>query len=67
MSTTTGVVITGIGPVCPLGIGREAVCAALDAGRSGLRRVDELVAAGRPGAAAVARDLYLLAEPTARL
>lgn len=37
MSQTTSVVITGLGIVSPLGVGRDAVCASLDAGRSGLR------------------------------
>ncbi len=40
MNGKATVVITGLGIVGPLGIGREAVCAALDAGRTGLRRIE---------------------------
>lgn len=37
------VVITGLGPVTPIGVGRVAFWEALTAGRSGVRRVDDLV------------------------
>lgn len=39
------VVITGLGVVSPIGIGREAFWAALDAGRSGIREVPALAQA----------------------
>lgn len=39
------VVITGVGVVSPIGIGREAFWSALDEGRSGIRLVPELAAA----------------------
>ncbi|WP_425616141.1 beta-ketoacyl synthase [Anatilimnocola sp. NA78] len=39
------VVITGVGMVSPIGIGRDAFWAALDEGRSGIRLVPELAAA----------------------
>lgn len=42
------VVITGIGIVCPLGVGREAVCTAIDRGDSGIRRIPWLEEAGYP-------------------
>ncbi len=42
------VVITGIGIACPLGLGREAVCAAIAEGRSGVRRLPWLVEAEYP-------------------
>ncbi len=37
------VVITGIGPITPIGIGKEAFWDSLISGRSGVRRVDDLV------------------------
>ena len=40
------VVITGIGPVTPIGIGVDAFWESLQAGRSGVRRVPALVEAG---------------------
>src|SRR5688500_9163925 len=39
------VVITGIGMVSPIGIGRDAFWAALDAGRSGIQLVPQLAEA----------------------
>lgn len=42
------VVITGLGIVCPIGVGSGAVGSALAAGRSGVRAVPELVEAGFP-------------------
>lgn len=42
------VVVTGLGIVCPLGVGSDAVWSALAAGRSGVRTVPELVDAGFP-------------------
>ena len=46
MSATPSVVVTGIGLVCPLGIGRAAVEQSLDAQRSGLRRITEFDTTG---------------------
>ena len=40
------IVITGIGPVTPIGIGVDALWESLQAGRSGVRRVPDLVEAG---------------------
>ncbi len=40
------IVITGIGPVTPIGIGVDALWESLRAGRSGVRRVPDLVEAG---------------------
>lgn len=37
------VVVTGVGPVTPIGIGREAFWQALQAGRSGIRNVEDVV------------------------
>ena len=37
------VVVTGLGPVTPIGVGRDPFWDALIAGRSGVRRVDDLV------------------------
>ncbi len=42
------VVITGIGIACPLGVGREAVWAAVKDGRSGVRPVDWLTKTNYP-------------------
>lgn len=42
------VVITGVGLVTPLGIGREAVWAALLAGQSGVRRISQFDPSGLP-------------------
>jgi 3-oxoacyl-[acyl-carrier-protein] synthase II len=42
------VVITGWGIVAPIGIGADAVCASVDACRSGVRAVPEFVEAGLP-------------------
>ena len=42
------VVITGLGIVCPLGIGREPVWASLESHTSGIRRIDRLAEAGFP-------------------
>jgi 3-oxoacyl-[acyl-carrier-protein] synthase II len=46
--TVQEVVITGLGIVCPLGIGREAVWSALESHTSGIRRIDRLAEAGFP-------------------
>ena len=37
------VVVTGIGPVTPIGIGKDAFWEALVSGKSGVRRVDDLI------------------------
>lgn len=42
------VVITGLGIVCPLGIGREAVWSAIENRRSGIRTSPQLAQAGQP-------------------
>lgn len=42
------VVITGLGIVCPLGIGREAVWSAIEDRRSGIRTIPEQAEAGVP-------------------
>lgn len=42
------VVITGIGIVCPLGVGRDAVWTAIDRGESGVRRIPWLEEADYP-------------------
>lgn len=42
------VVITGLGIVCPLGIGREAVWSAIESGTSGVRTIPRLAEAGFP-------------------
>lgn len=42
------VVITGLGIVCPLGIDREPVWAALESHTSGIRRIDRFAEAGFP-------------------
>ncbi len=42
------VVITGVGIVCPLGVGRAAVWESLEAGRAGIRTIDDYQAAGWP-------------------
>jgi len=42
------VVFTGIGIVCPLGIGREAVWSAVEGRRSGVRRIDRLAETNCP-------------------
>jgi 3-oxoacyl-[acyl-carrier-protein] synthase II len=42
------VVITGLGIVCPLGIGREAVWSAIDSRASGIRPIPRLAEAGFP-------------------
>lgn len=42
------VVITGLGIVCPLGIGREAVWDAIESHTSGIRTIDRLAEAGFP-------------------
>ncbi|MCC6493195.1 MAG: beta-ketoacyl-[acyl-carrier-protein] synthase family protein [Pirellulales bacterium] len=42
------VVVTGMGIVCPIGVGADAVWAALESGRSGVRVVPELAEAGLP-------------------
>lgn len=44
----TDVVVTGVGLVCPLGAGPQAVWEAVAAGASGVRAVPEWVAAGLP-------------------
>jgi 3-oxoacyl-[acyl-carrier-protein] synthase II len=44
----TEIVITGVGVLCPLGIGREAIRASLLAGRSAVKRLAPLVEAGLP-------------------
>jgi 3-oxoacyl-[acyl-carrier-protein] synthase II len=47
-STVHEVVITGLGIVCPIGIGADAVWASIAGRRSGVRAVPELVEAGAP-------------------
>ena len=42
------VVISGMGIVCPIGVGAEAVWASIERGRSGVRAVPELALAGAP-------------------
>lgn len=42
------VVVTGLGIVCPIGIGADAVWASIEAGRSGVRRVPEMLEAELP-------------------
>lgn len=42
------VVITGLGIICPLGIGREAVWSAIDSRTSGIRPIPRLAEAGFP-------------------
>ncbi len=42
------VVITGVGIACPLGIGRDAVWAAIENRQSGIRTIDRLVEANFP-------------------
>jgi 3-oxoacyl-[acyl-carrier-protein] synthase II len=42
------VVITGVGVVCPLGVGNAAVWESLETGRAGIRTIDEYAAAGWP-------------------
>ncbi|HEX6961113.1 MAG TPA: beta-ketoacyl-[acyl-carrier-protein] synthase family protein [Lacipirellula sp.] len=42
------VVITGLGIVCPIGVGADAVWASIRTGRSGVRAVPELAVAGAP-------------------
>ena len=42
------VIITGLGIVCPLGVGREAVWSAIENGRSGVRTIDRLAEARYP-------------------
>src|SRR4051812_7643897 len=41
MPSSREVVITGLGAICPLGVGRDAVWASLDKGRSGVRAIPE--------------------------
>ena len=48
MPQSREVVITGLGAVCPLGVGREAVWASLLAGRSGVRPIVEFVGKNLP-------------------
>ena len=48
MPQTREVVITGLGAVCPLGVGRDAVWASLEAGRSGVRPIPELAGVDVP-------------------
>ena len=48
MPQSREVVITGLGAVCPLGVGREAVWASLLAGRSGVRPIPEFVGKNLP-------------------
>ncbi|MEM6329869.1 MAG: beta-ketoacyl synthase N-terminal-like domain-containing protein [Planctomycetota bacterium] len=40
------VFITGAGVVCPIGVGAQEVWSAVEAGRSGVRRIDDLADAG---------------------
>jgi 3-oxoacyl-[acyl-carrier-protein] synthase II len=42
------VVITGLGIVCPIGVGAEATWASIESRRSGVRATPEMVAAGLP-------------------
>ena len=48
MPQSREVVVTGLGAVCPLGVGREAVWASLSAGKSGVRPIPELTQANLP-------------------
>jgi len=48
MAPQREVVITGVGVVSPIGIGREAFAASLAAGRSGIRRLNLLVQSDLP-------------------
>jgi 3-oxoacyl-[acyl-carrier-protein] synthase II len=48
MPQSREVVITGLGAVCPLGVGREAVWTSLLAGRSGVRPIAEFVGKNLP-------------------
>ena len=48
MSGSREVVITGLGVVCPLGVGQDALWAALDAGQSGVAQLTELAGADTP-------------------
>jgi 3-oxoacyl-[acyl-carrier-protein] synthase II len=48
MSTKSSVVITGLGVVCPLGIGRAAVAESLAAARGGIRGITEFELVGLP-------------------
>jgi len=48
MEAVQEVVITGLGIVCPIGVGAEAVWASVESRKSGVRAVPELVAAGLP-------------------
>ena len=48
MPQSREVVVTGLGAVCPLGVGREAVWASLSAGRSGVRPIPEFAGLDLP-------------------
>jgi 3-oxoacyl-[acyl-carrier-protein] synthase II len=48
MPQTREVVVTGLGAVCPMGVGREAVWASLLAGKSGVRPIAEFAGSRLP-------------------
>lgn len=48
MLSSREVVVTGLGAVCPLGVGRDAVWASLEAGRSGVKSIAEFAGTDVP-------------------
>ncbi|HXG68132.1 MAG TPA: beta-ketoacyl-ACP synthase II [Blastocatellia bacterium] len=57
--TIRRVVVTGIGIIAPVGVGREAVWSALRQGRSGISRIEEFAAANlKTTIAGVCRDFH---------